>query len=193
MSWRLVPPLTTTAAAICAAVAAGCAGVGPVTVIEHEGPVEWLIQVATRLPAIGVVYAGGADELNGPVGGKHAADWVLLVVVTAARQSPATVRNGEAGEVGAWELLARVRAALVLNDLELEGLSPLEPIETELLGGGEAEKKRLAIYQMHFQATHEWRADAGEDDLSSAAVTYETPNSAQEWAPRAEDEIDATE
>ncbi|MCK6521838.1 DUF1834 family protein [Myxococcota bacterium] len=193
MSLRITPTLTATAAAMCVAIRAETTGLGaPVEVAEHEGDPAWFIQsAAQRLPAVGVIYAGGEDDMQGPLGGVHHANWVVLVLVRSERRPANSARNTEAGiEVGAWELLARVRAALVLNDLALDGLTPLEPVTTELLGAEADKDRRLALYQLHFSATHEWREADGDDDLETVGATYETPNTSGTWSVQAEDELE---
>lgn len=159
---------------------------------SFQGSVEESLAegVAIRDPAVLVLFAGGEFEERGPEEVVLVGEWHLVVRAQNLRGEQYRRRPASASEVGSYQLVQDVLRVLTNQDLGLEGLAPLVPMDVELL----KTDRRVSAYAVAFRGELDLQtiAPSGDDDTLKTVVTeIEVRNDTDdEWNDGGGDVID---
>lgn len=140
---------------------------------------DGLAEVVRRLPGIWVVYAGESRPARmNTARDKWLVDatFVTMVGVKSLRGEPSTRHgltiNDTVREVGSYQMIRDVRAALLRQDFEL-GIDPLEPGSVKTLFNTRLDGQALSVFALEWHTKYVLAKPVADDgDLQSVALDY---------------------
>jgi len=129
-------------------------------------------ELARRLPAVTVMFAGGKHEARGMGDGVLQGEWHLLVGARNLRREAAR----RTSDAGAYAIAEAVIATLDDQHLDLDGLGPLRFRELGIVEQSGPRDRAVSIYLLVFEGDLDVRHIEGTDDLATIAADYQVAN-----------------